>query len=449
MKILAFLALAMLWSLQANAEIVVVQAKGYGDTYEQAVESALGDAVKQVNGARVATRSASSKVYMQVKDAKETRSEGSADTSLQKETKEGGIFHDTVTGNTETAKSAFDNTTATSGKTALEIGVGSSNEVRSQGKVKSYKVISQECTDKGCQAELEVSIEKFEYQSKVAKLERDSISVVATGRLRNSKTAAQLRQAVTDKLVKSGRFTVLDRTNEAELEKELRFLGSEKASDQEKAKLGQALGADYLLVLNLTQAGVATRVQENHVDMTGEHNVEVSQSTSASMRYSLIEAATRAVKWSDSMSFRSGGSQVSTAMDKFLDKVVGDIGEIINPPKVVGVHKGKVIINRGAGIAAAGQTYDIYSVGEALVDPDTGETLGATEENTATIRIVEVKPKLAYGEIIKGSADTIEKGYIARMKAPAPAAAKKKAPARKAKPAESEQNIDAAGGVIL
>ncbi|HWK71824.1 MAG TPA: CsgG/HfaB family protein [Burkholderiaceae bacterium] len=449
MKTLAFLALALLWPLQANAEIVVVQAKGYGDTYEQAVESALGDAVKQVNGASVATRSASPKAYVQVKDAKETRTQGSADTSLKKETREGGIFHDTVTDNTDTAKSAFDNTTATSGKTALEIGVGSSNEVRSQGKVKSYKVLSQECTDKGCQAELEVAIEKFEYKSKAAKLERDSISVVATGRLRNSKTAAQLRQAVTDKLVRSGRFTVLDRGNEAEIEKELAFLDSDKVSDEQRARLGQALGADYLLVLNLTQAGVATKVKETHVDMTGEYSREVSHSTSASMRYSLVESATRAVKWSDSMSFRSGGSQVNAAMDTFLDKVVGEVGEIINPPKVVGVHNGKVIINRGAGIAAAGQTYDIYSVGEELVDPDTGETLGATEENIATIRIVDVKPKLAYGEIVKGSADAVEKGAIARMKAPAAAPAKKKAPARKAKPSESDQNIDAAGGVIL
>jgi curli biogenesis system outer membrane secretion channel CsgG len=449
MKKLAFLALGLLWSLQANADVVVVQAKGYGDTYEQAVESALGDAIKQVNGANVATRSASPKAYAQVKDAQETRSQGTADTSLKKETKEGGILHDSVTENTDTARSAFDTTTATSGKTTVEIGVGSSNDVHSQGKVKSYKVISQECSDKRCEAVLEVSIEKFEYKSKTAKLERDSISVVATGRLRNSKTALQLRQAVTDKLVKSGRFTVLDRSNEAELEKELRFLNSEKVSDQERARLGQALGADYMLVLNLTQAGVATKTTETHVDMTGESSREVSHSTSASMQYSLIESATRAVKWSDSMSFRSGGSQINAAMDQFLEKVVGDIGEIVNPPKVVGVHNGKVIINRGTGIAVAGQTYDIYSVGEALVDPDTGETLGATEENIATIRIVDVKPRLAYGEIVKGSADAVEKGAIARKKAAAPAAPRKKAPARKSAPAASDQNIDAAGGVIL
>src|SRR3546814_7632620 len=88
MKKFALLAaLALLWPLQSNAEIVVVQAKGYGDTYEQAVESALGDAVKQASGARVATRSASPQAYMQIKDAKENRSQGTADTSLKKEGK--------------------------------------------------------------------------------------------------------------------------------------------------------------------------------------------------------------------------------------------------------------------------------------------------------------------------------------------------------------------------
>src|SRR3546814_14311293 len=115
-------------------------------------------------------------------------------------TRTGTLFpYTTLFRSTDTAKSAFDTTTTQSDKTTLEVGVGSSNDVRSQGKVKSYKVLSQECTDKGCQAELEVSVEKLEYKSKTVNLKRDSISVVATGRLRNSKTADQLRQTVTDR----------------------------------------------------------------------------------------------------------------------------------------------------------------------------------------------------------------------------------------------------------
>src|SRR3546814_18083619 len=114
-----------------------------------------------VSGASVATRSASPKAYMQIKDAQETRSQGTADTSLKKEGKEGGILRDTVTENTDTAKSAFDTTTTQYDKTTLEVGVGSSNYVRSQGNVKSYKVLSQECTDTDSNAELEVSVEKL------------------------------------------------------------------------------------------------------------------------------------------------------------------------------------------------------------------------------------------------------------------------------------------------
>src|SRR3546814_13310816 len=70
----------------------------------------------------------------------------------------------------------------------------------------------------------------------------------------------------------------------SDLEKELGFLDSEKVSDQERTRLGQALGADYLLILNLTQAGVATKVTETHVDMTGESSREVSHSRSEERR---------------------------------------------------------------------------------------------------------------------------------------------------------------------
>src|SRR3546814_1711984 len=68
-------------------------------------------------------------------------------------------------------------------------------------------------------------------------------------------------------------------------------------------------------------------------------------------------------------------------------------------------------------------------------------------EHVATIKIVDVKPKLAYGDIVKGNADAIEKGAIARVKAPAPPPAKKKAAPRKAKPSQSDQNIDEARAV--
>ena len=82
------------------------------------------------------------------------------------------------------------------------------------------------------------------------------------------------------------------------------------------------------------------------------------------------------------------------------------------------------------------------------MDPDTGEKLGATEEKVATIKIGEIKAKVAYGAVTTGQLESITKGAIARMAAP-PAEPAKKTPPKRAAPPKSDQKIDSAGGVIL
>lgn len=445
MKQLSFiLCLALLWPFGATAEDVVVQTHGYGDTYEQAVEAALGDAIRQVNGAAVATQSAGAKATLTVKESGEgevtTGYSGlSTESTLQNATK----------GDTKTNSGAAQVTASGSTKTTVEAGMGSATDVSSQGKVKSYRVIQQKCEDKRCEVDLEVTVEKFDFKPKTAKLERDSIAVVTTGKLRNNRNADQLRQAITDKLVKSGRFTVLDRSNDAAIDGELGLLASDNVSDEQRTKLGQMLGADYMLIVNLTQAGVSTQVKEETIDLTGETNREVSQSTRASVRYTLVESSTRAVRWSDSAAFSSGGNKLSAALDGFLDKIIGDIAEIVSPPKVVSVQGTRIVINRGQGLAVTGQTYDIYSVGEALIDPDTGEELGTNEEKVAAIRITTVQAKLAYGEVIEGDTVRIARGAIARLKATAPPKATPKPKPTRKVAVESNQATEEEGGIIL
>jgi Rieske Fe-S protein len=438
----------------ANAEVVVVPATGYGDTFEQAVESALGNAVKQVNGATVATQSAGAKVYAQVKRDAHADVTESVDLKDKQSSHNDTLLNSKTTDGTERTSGDIDGKANASSKTTLEAGVGSTNDVRSQGKVKSYSVVKQVCTEKGCTVDLSVSIEKIEFQNTDQKLKRDSIAVLTVGRLRNSDIAVALRRSVTEKLVKGGRFTVLDRTNDAAFDKENDFLSSDNVSDQQRVRLGQAIGADYMLIINLAQAGVSTSVREDHVDLTGESSVEVSHATRASLNYTLVQASTRAVKWSDSVSFSSSGNRMSDAMEKFQDKIAGDIAEIVNPPKVVAVQDGKVIINRGTGIATNGQVYDIFALGEALVDPDTGESLGAIEKKVASIKISDVHDKVSYGDLIVGQIALVIKGSIARVAKASTASTAvkpgaKKAATRRAAPKKSDQNIDSAGGVVL
>ena len=74
--------------------------------------------------------------------------------------------------------------------------------------------------------------------------------------------------------------------------------------------------------------------------------------------------------------------------------------------------KGQIIINRGSNYGvAAGQTFIVREEGEVLVDPSTGEILDMMEgEVTATITVARVSEKVAYCDLVDGTAP--ERGAV-------------------------------------
>jgi hypothetical protein len=75
------------------------------------------------------------------------------------------------------------------------------------------------------------------------------------------------------------------------------------------------------------------------------------------------------------------------------------------PMKVVKrLRTNEVILNRGKdGGIKIGETLNVYFAGEALVDPDTGESLGSSEEFIGTVKITRILPKITYAKIISES----------------------------------------------
>ena len=62
-----------------------------------------------------------------------------------------------------------------------------------------------------------------------------------------------------------------------------------------------------------------------------------------------------------------------------------------------------------------GDIYEIFALGEAMIDPDTGENLGAEETLIGTIKVTSVLPKFSKGTIV-GEDNGISKGQILRLK---------------------------------
>lgn len=103
---------------------------------------------------------------------------------------------------------------------------------------------------------------------------------------------------------------------------------------------------------------------------------------------------------------------------KATDRVL----DVIYPAKIIAMTGKTVTINRGDGTGiAADQIWDVLALGEALIDPDTGDNLGTEEILIGTVKISAVTPKFSRGQITEDYG--IEKLQVLRYNADATEAA--------------------------
>ena len=83
-------------------------------------------------------------------------------------------------------------------------------------------------------------------------------------------------------------------------------------------------------------------------------------------------------------------------------KIANRVTDVIFPPKVLSKRDKQITINRGDGTdIAVGQIWNVFAVGEELIDPDTKESLGREEILIGKAKITSVLPKTSTAEIIE------------------------------------------------
>lgn len=254
--------------------------------------------------------------------------------------------------------------------------------------------------------EAQVTLRYAKYQKLGGDSDRRGVVVMANDkRYRNLITST-----VSESLVASRRFDVLNRDHAALFEDEKDFVLGSDAGSAEVARLSLATGADYLLIAELQSLGISNNMRET-IRMTGE--VLVKSAVSGTLKLQMIEFSTRKVKWSSSQKFGGTyegvssigsatlGKLISAAADKLMHKLVASI----YPIRVVKVMGNTAVINRGEGSAAKGETYAVFLMGEDLVDPQSGESLGAMEVEVGLGQITDVKPKFSMMNMATGTLD--------------------------------------------
>jgi len=100
------------------------------------------------------------------------------------------------------------------------------------------------------------------------------------------------------------------------------------------------------------------------------------------------------------------GSPSSVRFTGMAKKIAGQLADqfvaALYPMKIVKRgSKGKVFINRGKdGGLKKGQILEVFSAGEALIDPDTGKSLGSSEEYAGKVKVVRINPKITIAVIV-------------------------------------------------
>lgn len=215
-------------------------------------------------------------------------------------------------------------------------------------------------------------------------------------------------------LVASRKFEVLTRnTEKLEVIRDEQKLANSEFSSGSSAEQGKLETADYIVAPVITgfQFGRSSSPIPNI-----DSKYYTSDSGSLSVRFQILDSTTGAIKTaipteskfstgqviSNSPKGSPGKERYKGLCSETAKKFVNSLINIIYPTKIIKINEnGEIWLNRGeeSGIAI-NETFKVYSQGEVLLDPDTGENLGTAETYKADIKIVRINPKASVAKLV-------------------------------------------------
>lgn len=384
-------------------EYVEVRSKGVGTTPGIAINEALKLAIQQVNGVIVDASSASLNAL-----AKTTA-------TLDIETSQG---LDTAKISTNIQSQSFAERIITN----------------SNGVVSTFSVLSSNMPSQNnglFTVEIIAKIAKFK-----APADSGKIKIVVTSLRSKSPTfniggnqvqAAEVlepvRQLIIDSLSQSGRYTILDREFDKEIQSELGMVANGQSNSADLAKLGQALSADIVWVGVVNNLAYERRSRK--LESADRELVSYGGSWAISQR--LVNLTTRQIMLSNTLTgdfpnippttMAVGINKVNTLKDiqaNIARKATNAIMMKTFPISIVEIDGTNVALSQGEGSVREGQQFKIFLMGKEIKDPQTGQSLGNMESECCIVTINRVTPKMSYGTLsdIKIKLEGIKPGIL-------------------------------------
>lgn len=249
---------------------------------------------------------------------------------------------------------------------------------------------------------------------------------------------------LTTALVKSGNYRVFERAEIDKVMQEQALGQSGVVTPESAAKAGKMLGAEIAVVGAVTEFGHKKQSTGGALKRIGVGAAVSKQSATVGVDVRIVNISTGEILKADNVRKEHAKSGLSLDTKEgsfdnqaqFDESVVGKatraaIEEIVKmldeqtggdapwEAKVVMMKDGQVIINGGSETdVKIGERFAVYRGGEEMVDPDTGESLGAEETKIGEIEVVNNnfggKGKASSCKIVSGN--DFQKGDLVRQK---------------------------------
>ena len=366
------LPLMMFFSSVAFANITYVdkQVVGIGENYKMALRDALREAISQVNGVTQETNSVIQTIEQSISDNQ--GDDNYSSTNFQEMIKE-----------------------------------------KSKGSVKTYEIIREGKNLDGLyEVEIKATIAKFAL-SKSANRKRIAIlpfrQTIENSSIDPSRSTRMLNQALTNYLVQTRKFTVLDRDFDDEVLSELENL-NESSNIEDQAKIGQKLFADYILVGRLETFDVQ-EVEKKYLTSDQTRKIKTGM---IDFNYRVIDVPTKQIKYASNLREEINLNKQRQAEAYLTEQSSMKIGqEILYAiyPILIEQIKGDIAyLGQGGLQIEIGDTYDIYEMtDEVITDSRTGEKLGKMEFKVGQAEIIDKNAKFSIAKI--NSSDDLSENF--------------------------------------
>lgn len=239
--------------------------------------------------------------------------------------------------------------------------------------------------------------------------ERPSVAIFQMDDLAQTGAAATFSTMIETAVASTGRFRVIERERLGRLLDEQRRARSGVVTSRNRGRIGGFEGVDYLIYGSITSLSVSARadIGASIVANLLSRETQTCGNTIATLAIDIritdadsgeIRNVTRINESQRSAAVCNAAGQIDSTvlMRAASERIAGALVTAIYPIQIAAVQPdGTLILNYGDGTLQAGNIMAVYSRGQPIRDPTTGQIIGNDETKLGLIRVNEVTGRMS------------------------------------------------------